>query len=147
LGQGLTAVLQDLYLNTETALLLTDFNTINFTVDANAASTGDRFRIVFRTGVVTSVPVNNVFKELKFYPNPVASGAALVVDLKNMAPDSYHYRLYNAVGIQLFNGVLQHNGGSSLQRITVPEHVAAGVYMLEFTNSKGNKRIHKITIQ
>jgi len=54
---GLTAVLEDAYLNTSTPLDLAGTSTINFTVDANAASaSGNRFRIVFKQ--LTPVPVS-----------------------------------------------------------------------------------------
>lgn len=52
---GATAVLKDNYLNTETALSLTHTTTINFSVDGNAASTGDRFMVYFTPPVTLPV--------------------------------------------------------------------------------------------
>jgi len=45
---GITAVLKDNYLNTESPISLSTATTINFSVDANASSSGDRFVIYFR---------------------------------------------------------------------------------------------------
>jgi hypothetical protein len=45
---GVTAVLEDAYLNTSTPINLNAESTFNFTIDANAASSGNRFRIVMR---------------------------------------------------------------------------------------------------
>ena len=58
---GLQAVLKDAYLNTETPLNLNGTVTnINFSVDANAASTGDRFMIVFRNTAALPVSFLNI---------------------------------------------------------------------------------------
>ena len=52
---GLTAVIQDKFLNTERALKFGDTTIINFTITSNANTTGLRYRVVFRrTQVVTS---------------------------------------------------------------------------------------------
>ncbi|MBS4044495.1 MAG: autotransporter-associated beta strand repeat-containing protein [Chitinophagaceae bacterium] len=53
---GLEAFLKDAYTNTTTPLSLTTDTYYNFTVDANATSTGDRFMIVFRN--TNPLPVN-----------------------------------------------------------------------------------------
>jgi hypothetical protein len=51
-----TAILQDRYTSTSTAINLSTTNSYNFTVDANAASkAADRFRLVFRQTVVVPV--------------------------------------------------------------------------------------------
>jgi len=48
-GSGLTAVLEDKYLQKSTIVDLTITSTVNFTVDANAGSSAaDRFKIVFK---------------------------------------------------------------------------------------------------
>jgi hypothetical protein len=49
---GLTAVLQDLFLKNERVLKFGDTTVIKFSVTSNAASTGLRFRIVFRRNLV-----------------------------------------------------------------------------------------------
>ncbi len=57
IAQGLIAFLQDSYLNSNTPINLSAASTVNFRVDANAASSkADRFRIVFTK--TTPLPVN-----------------------------------------------------------------------------------------
>jgi hypothetical protein len=53
---GLSAVLQDVFLNTERVVKFGDTTHINFSVSSNTASTGLRFRIVFRRTQVTTAP-------------------------------------------------------------------------------------------
>jgi len=54
------AYVEDSYLNSVTAISLVNTTTLGFTVDANAASTGNRFRIVFRTSAPLPVTFNNI---------------------------------------------------------------------------------------
>ena len=57
--QGVSAVLEDSYLQSSTTLDLSGTTTVNFTIDANTASAAaNRFRIVFRQ--LAPVPVNFV---------------------------------------------------------------------------------------
>ncbi len=53
---GFEAVLKDSYTNTSTPVSLATDTYYNFTVDANTASTGDRFMVVFKP--TTPLPVN-----------------------------------------------------------------------------------------
>jgi hypothetical protein len=57
---GLTPVLQDIFLNTERPLKFGDTTRINFSVTSNAASTGLRFRIVFRRTQVQTAPFTQI---------------------------------------------------------------------------------------
>lgn len=144
---GYKAFLQDAYLNTETQLSLNGTNTVNFTVDANAASTGQRFRIVFRADVATSVRDNDAAKWMKIYPNPVAAGSPLQVEFKNRTAGKYNFVLYNAAGMQVHNAQLVHAGGNAVSKLDVPASLSKGVYVATVTDEKGNKQELKITIQ
>lgn len=53
---GLTAVIQDRFLNTERPLKFGDTTNIFFTITSNANTTGFRFRVVFRRTQVTTDP-------------------------------------------------------------------------------------------
>jgi hypothetical protein len=59
-GIGLAPVLQDLHLNTEIPLNLYGSTSYNFAVNATGTSTGQRFRIVFRSVTALSVDFTNV---------------------------------------------------------------------------------------
>jgi hypothetical protein len=66
---GLTAVLQDIFLNTTRTLKFGDTTRVNFSVTSNAASAGLRFRILFTRNLVQTAP----FTQL----DPVCRGAAI----------------------------------------------------------------------
>jgi hypothetical protein len=66
---GLTAVLQDIFLNTERTLKFGDTSRINFNVTSNAASAGLRFRIVFRRVQVQTAPFTQI--------QPICRGEAI----------------------------------------------------------------------
>jgi hypothetical protein len=66
---GLTAELQDIFLNRNRTLKFEDTTIINFSVTSSAASAGLRFRIVFTRNLVQTAP----FTQL----DPVCRGAAI----------------------------------------------------------------------
>ena len=53
---GLSAVIQDVFLNTERNLKFGDTSHINFSVTSSSSSTGQRFRVIFRRTKVTTTP-------------------------------------------------------------------------------------------
>lgn len=57
---GVNAFLVDGYLNTTTPLNVTGISTINFSTDANVASVGDRFMVVFRPSSVLPVTFTGI---------------------------------------------------------------------------------------
>lgn len=57
---GLTAVIQDRFLNTERPLKFGDTTNIFFTITSNANTTGLRFRVVFRRTQVTTAPFTQI---------------------------------------------------------------------------------------
>ncbi|MBS4042894.1 MAG: T9SS type A sorting domain-containing protein [Chitinophagaceae bacterium] len=59
-NSGLEAFLKDTYTNTTTPVSLTADTYYNFTVDANAASTGDRFMVVFRNTNPLPVKITSI---------------------------------------------------------------------------------------
>ena len=148
INAGLRAVLQDLYLNTESPINLYGTTTVAFMIDGNAASTGNnRFRIVLRPDATTSVGNANAEKWMKVYPNPVAKGASLQVELKNRTAGTYQMVLYNALGMQVYRVQFVHGGSNTVQRIQLPASLSNGVYVAEIMDAKGNKEEIKITIQ
>ena len=57
---GLTAVMQDRFLNTERLLKFGDTTHVNFQITSNTATTGQRFRVVFRRTQVTTAPFTQI---------------------------------------------------------------------------------------
>ena len=71
---GLTAELKDKYTNASIPLSLLDTNNYSFAVDANAASSGDRFMVVFKANTTLPVQFTNI--------NAYQKGAVAQVDWK-----------------------------------------------------------------
>lgn len=144
----LTAVLQDLFLNTETPLNLGSVQRISFAVTAATASSGDRFRIVFRQNVITSVgPDVNSAQGIQLFPNPVARGAETQVQFRNLKAGRYQFTLYALNGVRVMNEVLVHAGGTAVQKVRVASDLATGVYYAEIVNEKGWKERVKVVVE
>ena len=71
---GLTAELKDRYTNASIPLSLVDTNNYSFAVDANAASSGDRFMVVFKANTTLPVQFTNI--------NAYQKGATVELDWK-----------------------------------------------------------------
>lgn len=143
----LGAWLQDTYLNTETMLNLSGTTSYDFAVDANAASTGQRFRIVFRNSVVTPVRDLDGLRAFSIYPNPVQQGGQLSLEFRNRAAGKYTVTVFNLLGMQVQQGVVTHGGGTAVQTLRLNSGLAAGNYVVEVTDDKGNRMQQKISIQ
>ena len=146
-SENLTAVLQDLYLNKETVLNIYGTQTYKFTVDDNATSSGERFRIVFRPSAVTPVTDLVSLKTIKLYPNPVSKGTEVQLQFRNSSAGKYEVTLYNLVGVQVMKQTISHGGGNGVQKLDLPQALAAGTYIAEITDAKGNKGKVKLVIE
>jgi len=144
---GRVAVLQDKYLNNETVLNLYGSQNIGFTVDNNTASSGDRFRIVFRQNTVTPVVDINGMKGVQLYPNPAVKGSELQLSFTNMLAGNYSMVVYDLVGTKLMQTQLQHAGGSSNRKVVLSSQLSSGIYIVEVSNEKGVAGKYKLTIQ
>jgi hypothetical protein len=146
-GTGRVAVLQDKYLNKETILNLYGSQNIGFTVDNNAASSGDRFRIVFRQNTVTPVVDIDGMKGVQLYPNPVVKGSELQLSFTNMLAGNYSMVVYDLVGTKVIQTQLQHAGGSSNRKVVLSSQLSSGMYIVEVSNEKGVAGKYKLTVK
>jgi hypothetical protein len=147
LSYGLTAVLEDMYLKREIPLNLSTNNTVEFEVDGNAASTGDRFRVVFRQSAVTSVAELDQFKRIRLYPNPLKKGSVLQLSFSNQPAGRYQLRIFDILGVQVWTQSVQHGGGTSVQTVSMPSSCSSGMYIVELISEKGLVQKQKINIQ
>jgi hypothetical protein len=143
----LVPVLEDLYLNKEVILDLKSNNNIEFTVDNQPGSSGQRFRIVFRTDVTTSVNSLDEFHETGIYPNPVSKGASMHLSLTNKPAGVYRLIIYDISGVQLSQQTIAHKGGATAHMVKLDKTLAAGTYVAELTDPKGQAQHFKLTIQ
>ena len=80
--------------------------------------------------------------QLTVYPNPVI-GKNFNVDLGSAAAGKYSIILYNKLGQQVYNGVINHNAGG-VESINVGSKLATGSYTL---NVIGNSQTLKTEIE
>ncbi|MBU6159408.1 MAG: T9SS type A sorting domain-containing protein, partial [Bacteroidetes bacterium] len=147
LPAGSTAVLADAFLNKETPLSITEANKVDFTVDANAASSGNRFRIVLSSNAITSVSTLEGNRGISIYPNPVQKGSLVQLQFINQPAGEYRLVLFDISGVQVQNRVLQHTGGTAVQPVTISDNLAGGNYIAELTDKGGKSAQFTITIQ
>lgn len=122
---NLVAKLQDLYNNTETILDLSGaIVAYEFTVNAEVASSGDRFRVVFQDA---SALGSDDFSKNKIiaYPNPVTDGQ-IHVDFSTENTNR-RYQLTNLLGQVVQSGHL----GQSLKTVIAVEPLPHGLYLLQ----------------
>jgi hypothetical protein len=146
LPAGTTAVLVDAFLNKETSLSLTGDNLVDFNVTNNAATSGQRFRIVLRRG---SIPVTNIeeAKPYSIYPNPVAKGGNMQLQFTNRAAGKYTVSVFTITGLRVQQQVVSHSGGTTIQTLSIDNRLSAGSYLVEVMNEKGEKEQVKLTLQ
>ncbi len=146
---NLQAILQDKFTGTETPVPLDGSELVYpFTVNSTAASKAlDRFRVVFRPGVVT--PVVDLFaqKGISIYPNPVVKDEMVQVHFRNSPAGRYELRLTNMLGVTVLQKVVVHSGGTAVQPLRLPAELAAGTYFVEMLDAKGTRGTMKLVVQ
>jgi hypothetical protein len=94
---------------------------------------------------IVSVKLGKAESSISVYPNPV-KGSLINVQFTNMAKGEYSINLVNAIGQLVFSKLLYHAGGSSGTQLTLPAHVAKGVYQLKMAGD-GASNVQSIVIQ
>lgn len=146
-ASNLTAVLQDLFLGTETPINIYGNQSVNFSVTNDAASSGDRFRIVFRQSAVTPVTDLNSKKGISLYPNPVVKGEDAQIQFRNMQAGKYTVVIYSVAGSKMTQYVVTHGGGTAVQKLEISKKLPAGSYFAEISGENGVKEKIKLIIQ
>ena len=147
LNNNLVPVLEDLYLNKQTILDLNGLNKIDFNADGQSASSGNRFRIVFRQNATTAVNALDANKGIQVYPNPVNNAGALQLSFNNQPAGEYRLVIHDIAGVQIMNRVFQHGGGTAVQSLMLPDNILSGNYIGQITGAKGKTQQIKLTIQ
>jgi hypothetical protein len=147
LPAGSTALLIDKFLNRETPITLNGTALVDFNVTSEAASSGDRFKVVFRSSAVTPVTNLNGEKGFAIYPNPVVKGTDMQLEFRNKAAGKYTLTVYSITGVQVQQNVVRHNGGTAVQVVGLNQRLSAGNYLVEVMNEKGDREQVRLTIQ
>jgi len=133
--EGMEAQLEDNYLKTNTPVNLNGNTSVNFAVNADAASkAANRFRIVFRK-IPTAVEVKQGYA---IAPNPVTN-ALMNVQFHAQPAGRYNLQVYTADGKAVYSRFISHPGGSMNHTLALPNKLAAGIYSLSVTETKSGR--------
>ncbi len=125
-SNGLTAYLEDKYLQTTTEL---STGISNFSFDVNAtveSSYKNRFSIVFKAAKLASVAQTLINVGYELYPNPVTSND-VNVKVSNTDAIKYIVEVYNTLGQLVVTKTIQHNGGVAVYPVKL-NSVTNGMY-------------------
>ncbi len=142
---GLTAVLEDKFLNTSTPLSLHQATVVPFSVTSDANSTGmNRFRIVLKRAGAAFSGIENgedwftdARQGVKVYPNPVTDNR-INVQFNKMATGKYEVTLYNGKGAALITKSVSYDGNAASYYLALNNTIAAGAYTLTVRDDLGN---------
>lgn len=138
-SRHLEAILQDTYLAKEQPLSLETAVPYDFSIDANTASSGDRFRIVFRAKGI--VPPSDIDPKhtINLYPNPIKAGESLNIQMHNKEAGKYTVLVYTLTGVQVHQEVILHAGGNAVQNIKLNSSLSAGTYLVNILDASSRK--------
>jgi len=145
LPAGTTAVLTDAFLNKETSLNLTGDNLVDFNVTSNAATSGQRFRIVLRRS--SDIPVTSSdAPRFHIYPNPVEKGSSIQLEFRNKMAGKYTVTLFTIAGVRVQQDVIGHAGGTAVQSLKL-SNLASGTYIAEISGMNGASEKVKVVVE
>ena len=130
---NLNATLEDVFTNSRTPIAL-DGRAIEypFAVTTEAASTGNRFRIVFETN---ALGINNPKASgITILPNPI-TGDTFQVNLGTLGIGTYAYTISNALGQEVEKGSINNVTQNTSYTVKFKNATAAGMYIMKVTGS------------
>ena len=74
-------------------------------------------------------------KGFSVYPNPVMKNGPVQLQLENLEKDSYVLTMFNTRGQLIIKQIIEHNGGNSVQIISL-KNAVAGMYTIVLRNQK-----------
>lgn len=128
-----SVLLQDHYLNTSTAIDLTQPSQVYFQVGNDEQSTrADRFKVI----IINKKPLFQGLRQaaVKAYPNPV-QGGAVNLKFENYQPGTYQLQLMNNAGQVISNKKVVVSAGNFDYKLFVGSNLPAGVYQLQITGN------------
>jgi hypothetical protein len=88
----------------------------------------------------------NGANEFALYPNPVAAGSSLQLAFRNASSGKYTVSLYNMLGMQVQQQVVNVKAGSEVQTLQLPASLSAGTYIAELTDKEGKREKVKFSV-
>lgn len=130
---NLEATLEDVFTNSRTPIIL-DGTAVEypFSVTTEAASTGNRFRIVFENAAL-GINITKAM-EIKILPNPIASDT-FQVNLGTLSLGEYTFSIRNALGQEIEKGLLNNVSQNTNHVVIFKNDMAAGMYIMKVTGT------------
>ena len=66
--------------------------------------------------------------------------------LNQQAAGNYAVQITNSLGQQMYEKIIKHSGGKSLQEIKLDRKIISGLYHVTVTDAKGNKQTFRILV-
>ena len=135
--EGVTAYLEDVYLNTVTELSTSTQNFINFIIDANDdSSNADRFRIIYEEEILGAEDIATL--SFGMYPNP--NKGVFNIRLGEAFDGEVSVKMHNLIGQEVLN---ESHNVSGQQIIIETIGLQSGVYLVEVETAtiKATKRL------
>ncbi|MEY3499530.1 MAG: hypothetical protein RL308_1199, partial [Bacteroidota bacterium] len=130
---NLDATLEDLFTNSITPLIL-DGTAVEypFSVTTEAASTGNRFKIVFEN---SALGINNPkASEIRILPNPI-TGDTFLINLGTLSTGAYSYSICTALGQEVEKGNINNVAQNTNYTVKLKNSSAAGMYIMKVTGT------------
>lgn len=141
-AEGLTAILEDNYLQTSTAVNLSGNTSVNFTVDQHAASaSANRFRIVFSK---TKLTTGDSKQGYTIAPNPVENGM-INLQFKNQPAGRYAITLVSNSGQTILEKATNYAGNGNVV-LGLPAGIANGLYKIIIVSPEKRKTTQTVLI-
>lgn len=142
---NLNATLEDVFTNSRTSIAL-DGTAVEypFAVTTEAASTGNRFRIVFENSALGLI--NPKASGISILPNPI-TGDAFQVNLGTLSTGTYSYSICNTLGQEVENGSINNVTQNSNYTVKFKNNTAAGMYIMKVTGTDNSVFTAKIIKQ
>ena len=123
---------------------VTATNSVSYNVTDNKSVTGTnyyRIKVTSNDGTVSysdvaAVSVGKAIASIAVYPNPLV-GAKLNVSFNNLEAGKYNITVYNMLGAKVVEKSMTHNGGSTVEQLSINSHLAAGTYTVHVSNANG----------
>ena len=127
---AVTAKMVDLYLNTETAIDLTQPSFVTFTTTADATSYGaDRFKIVFNNAASGNGSFNA--STVAIYPNPIANNE-FTIALPNSVSGNVTVKMSNMLGQEVYSYTSE---ATTTIQIQPKQQLEEGIYVVSISNN------------
>jgi len=123
---------------TQSTLELNKDTTLSFTINEDAQSMNDRFRLLFNKSKPTRLDdIRNVFPKITIYPIPVLEHLNLSIDFKVSL--TFEYEIFNQLGAKIKEGSLNFSD-NTIHQIDIP-NFAQGIYFLRISQDGNVKTL------